>query len=345
MMTVIRAAGRLGLWTLLMAVACVQTARAESAATFYSGKTITLIIGSGVGGSYDAGGRLVAQYLKRYIPGNPTVVPQNMPGASSVRAAEYVYNVAPRDGTALGFVQPTVVLNKVLDPNAKYEPRRLTWIGRLQRMVFVGVAWHDAPARSVEEAKKNEIVMAGNAVTGAGVTVPWALNALIGTRFKVIRGYESAAANLLALQRGEVQGIGSTGLADILSCPELLEKKLVNFLYVIDTVRSPKIPNVPTVVDVGNSEDDRRILTLLGNPSSIGQTVMGPPDLPAERAESLCQAFAEMLRDPQFIADAKAREIDVSHLGGPDLQNLVAENFAVAPALVEKLKAITSPPR
>jgi tripartite-type tricarboxylate transporter receptor subunit TctC len=336
---------RVGLWTILMAVACVTTAHAESAASFYSGKTITLIIGSGVGGSYDAGGRLVAQYLKRYIPGNPTVVPQNMPGASSVRAAEYVYNVAPRDGTALGFVQPTVVLNKVLDPNAKYEPRRLTWIGRLQRMIFVGVGWHDAPARSVEEAKTNEIIMAGNAATGAGVTVPWALNALIGTRFKVIRGYESAAANLLALQRGEVQGIGSTGLADILGRPELLEKKLVNLLYVIDTVRSPKIPNVPTVVDVGNTEDDRRILTLLGNPSSIGQTVMGPPDIPEDRAAALRQAFAEMLRDPQFVADAKAREIDVSHLGGPDLQNLVTENFAVAPALVEKLKAITSPPR
>ena len=212
-------------------------------------------------------------------------------------------------------------------------------------MTFVGVSWHDAPARSVEEAKKNEIVMAGNAATGAGVTVPWALNALVGTRFKVIRGYESAAANLLALQRGEVQGIGSTGLADILSRPELPEKKLINFLYVIDTVRSPKIPDVPTVVDVGNSEDDRRILTLLGNPSSIGQTVMGPPDIPDDRTAALRQGFAEMLQDPQFIADARKREIDVSHLSGPDLQHLVSENFTVAPDLVEKLRAITTPPR
>src|SRR5262245_40007874 len=334
-----------GLWAVLIVAALHSPAGAEPAADFYAGKTINLIIGSGVGGSYDSGGRLVAQYLNRYIPGNPTVVPQNMPGASSVRAAEYVFNVAARDGTALGFVQPTVVLNKVLDSNAKYDPRRLTWIGRLQRMIFVGVGWHDAPARSVEEAREKEVVIAGNAATGAGVMVPWALNALTGTKFKVVRGYESAAANLLALQRGEVQGIGRTGLADILSRPELLEKKLVNFLYVIDTVRSPKIPNVPTVVDVGNSEDDRRILTLLGNPSSIGQTVMGPPDVPEERAAALRQAFAEMLRDPQFNADAKAREIDVSHLGGPNLQKLVAENFAVAPALIEKLKAITSPPR
>src|SRR5262249_10321078 len=145
---------------------------------------------------------------------------------------------------------------------------------------------------------------------GAAVMVPLALNALVGTKFRIVRGYESAAANLLAMQRGEVQGIGSTGLADILSRPDLLEKKLVSFLYIIDIVRPPKIADIPTVVDVAKSEDDKKILTLLGNPSSIGQTVMGPPDIPQERAAALRQAFAEMLRDPQFIADAQKREIE-----------------------------------
>jgi len=336
---------RVGLWTVLIVAAFLSTARAQPVANFYAGKTVTLIIGSGVGGSYDSAGRLVAQYLKRYIPGNPTVVPQNMPGASSVRAAEYVFNVAPHDGTALGFVQPTIVLNKVLDRNAKYDPRRLTWVGRLQRMTFVGVGWHDAPARSVEEAKTKEMVIAGNAATGAGVMVPLALNALVGTRFKVIRGYESAAANLLALQRGEVQGIGSTGLADIFSRPEFLGKKLINVLYVIDLLRSPRIADVPTIVELGKSEDDRTVLTLLGNPSSIGQAVMGPPGIPQDRTAALRKAFAEMLQDPQFIADARAREIDVNALGGPDLQKMVAENFSVQPALVERLRAVTSPPR
>ena len=335
---------RVGLWSVLIVAASLSAARAEPAGNFYAGKTITLIIGSGVGGSYDSGGRLVAQYLKKYIPGNPTVVPQNMPGASSVRAVEYVFNAAPRDGTTLGFVQPTVVLNKVLEPNAKYDPRRLVWIGRLQRMVFVGLGWHTAPAHSVEEAKKNEIILAGNAPTGAAVMVPMALNALIGTKFKVIRGYQSAAANFLAMQRGEVQGIGSTGLADILSRPDLTEKKMINVLYVIDIVRSPKIPDVPTIVELGNNEDDKKILTLLGNPSSIGQAVMTPPDVPEQRTATLRQAFAEMMKDPEFIADAKKREIDPNPLPGPDLQKLVAGNFAVSPALVEKLKAVISPP-
>jgi tripartite-type tricarboxylate transporter receptor subunit TctC len=333
------------LLALLLVTAFVSSARAEPIADFYSGRTVTLIIGSGVGGSYDAGGRLIAQYLKRYIPGNPTVVPQNMPGASSVRAAEYIYNVAPRDGTTLGFVQPTIVLNKVLEPAAKYDPRQLSWIGRMQRTVFLGIAWHDAPAHSVEEAKKNEIIMAANAATGAAVMVPLALNALVGTKFKLVRGYESAAANLLALQRGEVQGIGSTGLADITGRPDLTNKKLVNILYVIDIVRTPKFPDSPTVVEFGGNDDDRKILTLLGNPSTLGQAVMTPPSVPEDRTTALRQAFAEMLKDPQFIADAARREIDVNFLSGPELQKLVADNFSVSPALVDKLKTVTTPPR
>jgi tripartite-type tricarboxylate transporter receptor subunit TctC len=283
--------------------------------------------------------------LKKYIPGNPTVVPQNMPGASSVRAVEYVFNAAPRDGTTLGFVQPTVVLNKVLEPNAKYDPRRLSWIGRLQRMVFIGLAGKNAPAHSIEEAKQHEIVMAGNAPTGAAVMVPLTLNGLIGTKFKVIRGYQSATANFLALERGEVQGIGSTGIADILSRPEMMEKKLVSVLYVIDVVRSPRIADVRTIVELGNSEDDKKILKLLGNPSSIGQAVMAPPDIPQDRTAVLRRAFAEMMKDPQFLADADRRQIDPSFLSGPDLQTMVAENFATPPALVEKLKALTAAPR
>jgi tripartite-type tricarboxylate transporter receptor subunit TctC len=336
---------RTGLWACLIVALLHSTASAQSPAEFYAGKTITLVIGSGVGGSYDSGGRLVAQYLKKYIPGNPTIVPQNMPGASSVRAVEYIFNAAPRDGTALGFVQPTVVLNKVLDPNAKYDPRRLAWIGRLQRMVFIGLASHTAPAHSIEEAKTKTIVMAANAATGAAAMVPWALNALIGTKFKVIRGYQSAAANFLALERGEVQGIGSTGLADILSRPTLLAKKEVYILYVIDVIRSKTIPDAPTIVELGNSEDDRKILTLLGNPSSIGQAVMAPPEIPQARTAALRQAFAEMMKDPQFIADAKKRDVDPNFLNGTELQKLVAENFATPPPLVEKLKAVTSAPR
>src|SRR5262249_9569675 len=185
----------------------------------------------------------------------------------------------------------------------------------------------------VEEAKRNEIILAANAPTGPAVMVPLALNALIGTKFKIVRGYESASANFLAMERGEVQGIGSTGVADVLGRPEFVEKKLVNILYVIDTIRTPKFPDSPTVVEVGRNDDDRKMLALLGNPSTIGQAVMAPPDVPEDRTAVLRQAFAEMLRDSQFLAEAARREIDVSFLSGPELQKLVADNFSVSPAL------------
>jgi tripartite-type tricarboxylate transporter receptor subunit TctC len=330
---------------LLIGLLFHSAANAQSVESFYAGKTVTLVIGSGVGGSYDSGGRLVAQYLKKYIPGNPNVVPQNMPGASSVRAVEFISNAAPRDGTTLGFVQPTVVLNKVLEPNAKYDPRGLTWIGRLQRMVFVGVGRSDAPAHSVEEAKTHPMVLAGNAATGAAAMVPWALNSLIGTKFKVIRGYQSASANFLALERGEVQGIGSTGLADVLSRPDMVKNKKIDLLYIIDVIRTPRFPDTPTIVELGKTDDDRRILTLLGNPSSIGQAVMTPPGVPQERTAALRQAFAQMMKDPQFLADAKTREVEPDLVPGPELQKMVAENFNTPPALIDKLKAVTAPPR
>ena len=317
---------------------------AEPVADFYARKTVSLIIGSGEGGLYDTAGRVIAQHLKRFIPGGPTVVPQNMAGASSVRATEYLFNVAPRDGTALAFVQPTVVLNRVLDPRAKYDPRQFSWIGRLQPMIFVGIAWHGAPAQSVEQAKQTELILAANAPTGAAAMVPWALNQLVGTKFTVIRGYESETANMLALQRGEVQGIGSMALTDLLE-KGWIREKLATPLYTIDLERAASAPEVPTIVELGASEADRAVLRLLANPSAIGQTVMAPPGLPVERQEALRRAFAAMMEDRAFIADAHKRGLEVAPLGGPALAALVAENFAVPPELVATLRRVTSPPR
>ena len=317
---------------------------ADGVADFYAKKTVNLIIGSGEGGLYDTAGRVIAQHLKRFIPGAPYVVPQNMAGASSVRATEYLYNVAPRDGTALAFVQPTVVFNRVLDPTAKYDPRDFFWVGRLQPMVFVGIAWAGAPATSLEEAKQKELILAANAPTGAAAMVPWALNQLAGTKFTVIRGYESETANMLALQRGEVQGIGSMTITDLLE-KHWIEQKQAFLLYTIAPERAREAPDTPTIVELARGEGDRAVLGLLANPSAIGQTVMGPPGIPADRQAALRAAFAAMVADKDFIADAKKRLLEVEPLSGPALERLVAENFAVPADLVQKLKQVTAPPR
>ena len=200
---------------------------ADPVADFYRGKTIAFIIGSGEGGAYDLGGRLMARYLARYIPGNPTLVPQNMPGASSLRAAAYIYSVAPHDGTAFGTAQPTIVLNKLLDPGASYQPEKYTWIGRLQPMTLVGVAWSAAAHHTMADAKKEKLVVSASGASGTSAIVPWALNRIAGTHFQVVTGYQSLVPQFLAMERGEVEGIGSATLGDVLKHQDWIANRKV----------------------------------------------------------------------------------------------------------------------
>jgi tripartite-type tricarboxylate transporter receptor subunit TctC len=197
------------LWALVVALASTIVVAAEPVADFYKGKSINLIIASGEGGGYDISGRLLAEFLPKYIPGHPTVVARNMPGASGMRAADYMANVAPADGTVISIPQPTMLLNKVVDPSARYEPQAFAWIGRLASLQTVGVVWHTAPVQSVETARKSELIMAAAQGNGSGNNVLSALNQLVGTRFTMVKGYKSVSESSLAMERGEVQGISS----------------------------------------------------------------------------------------------------------------------------------------
>src|SRR6185437_5844713 len=208
-------------------------AKSDGVADFYRGKSISLIIGFGEGGGYDLSARLVAQYLPRFIPGNPSIVPRNMPGASSVRAVEYFHNVAPRDGTTLGFFISTITLDKATDRSLKYEPERFTWIGRVDSAVTFGVVWHDAPVQSVDQAKRQKLILAAIGPAGTAATLPWALNRLIGTQFAVVTGYDSSATMGLAMERGETQGIGSTSWDYLLTKPDWIAEKKIRIIYTL----------------------------------------------------------------------------------------------------------------
>ena len=206
-------------------------ASAETAAEFYKGKNVTLLIGSGEGGGYDRTGRLMASYLATYIPGKPVIVPRNMPGASSVRAATYFANVVKRDGTTLGLFQPTIVTNKLTTPEVEYAPDKFVWIGRFAAFTGFGVVWHTVPVKTIDDAKKREVIVAANSANGTGATVPWALNRLIGTKFDVVKGYKSSAATGLAMERGEAQGLGSTSYEYLASKGWYRERKSPLSLY------------------------------------------------------------------------------------------------------------------
>jgi tripartite-type tricarboxylate transporter receptor subunit TctC len=337
-----------GRWTLIGALAAWLVAPAVSAdpiADFYRGKNVTFIIGSGEAGTYDLGGRLIARYLTRYIPGNPTLVPQNMPGASSVRAASYIYSVAARDGAVLGTAQPTIILNKLLDPAAKYEPEKYTWIGRLQPMTLVGIAWKAAPNHTMEDAKSRKLIVGASGASGTSAIVPWALNRVAGTHFQVVTGYASAVPQLLAMERGELEGVGSEALNDVLAKRDWIDNDKVNFLYTIATRRSTRLPDVPTIVEFAQNDLDRAVLRLLGSVTDIGLTVMAPPGVPDDRIAILREAFLKMVKDPDFLAEAAKIGLDPEPLSGEDLQRAVAETLGATGAAVQKLRDVTQPPQ
>ena len=320
-----------------------RPAVAQADPPFYAGKTISLVIGSGEAGIYDLGGRLMARYLKKYIPGAPNVIPRNMPGASSVIAAEYVYNVAPRDGLTIATLQPTVVLNKILDPSAKYRSERFSWIGRAQPVALVGLSWSASGVTRIEQARDRDVIVSASGATGTSAIVPWALNRLIGTRFNVVRGYESQRPQFLAMERGEVAGVGSAALSDVLENTDWMTNGRVSILYAIAQRRSPLAPDAPSIVELARSEEDARVLALLGSVTDIGQTLMAPPDAQPARVDILRQAFDAMARDPDFVAEGRKFGMGVDPLSGAALQTLVDATSEAPGPIVERLRAVTQP--
>ena len=321
----------------VLLLATVAVATADPVAEFYKGKTISLIIASGEAGGYDIAGRLTAEFLSKYIPGHPTIIARNMPGASGMRAADYMYNVAAQDGTVISIPQPTLLLNKVVDPAARYEPQGFNWIGRLGALQTYGVVWHTAPAQSVEDAKRTELAMAAAQGPGTGSNVVMALNRLIGTRFKLVKGYKSGAESSLAMERGEVQGISSASL-EVLESKGWIRGNNVKVLYLIGMTRNPKIPQARTLGELASTNADRVVLNSVANASDIGRSVLAPPNVPAERVAALRKAFQALVRDPDFIRESDRRNVALEALAGDELQTMVNQSMNLTPELVERIR-------
>ena len=316
---------------------------AVHAEDFYAGKTVSLIIGSGEGAGYDLSGRLVAQHLRRFLPGAPNILPRNMPGASSMRAAEYLFNVAPRDGTALGWFQPTIVTSKLTDPAVRLAPERFGWIGRLSSMVTVGIVRSAAPATNIEQAKRVKLFIGANGPSGNAATVPWALDRMLGTRFELVTGYESGNQEGLALERNEIQGIGSVSWEFLESKPDWLTQRKIGFLYTIGLGRDRRAPDAPSLPELAQDERDRRAMVLIGSVSDIGRALVTPPEVPAERIALLRQGFAAMLRDGAFLEDAARRKVEIEPLDAASLTRIVAEDASMPADVVQRMKALTAP--
>ena len=323
------------------ASATTPIARAQSGAEFYRGKSVNLLIGSGEGGGFDTSARLAAQFMPRYLPG-VTLVPQNTPGASGLRVAEMISNLSPRDGTAIGITQPQMVLNKVLDPKGRYRPQDFNWIGRLASFTTFIVVRKDAPVQSLAEAKTKKLILSGAAPSGPGVMVPMALNRLAGTRFSIVSGYKSAQDSGLALERGEVEGIGSAAW-EFVDSKGWLKTGFARMLFTISLTRHALFPDTPTVVELIEDERDARVMKLVVVGSAIGRAFIAPPGVPPERVAALREAFDKMVRDPEFIAESEKRGFDVEPMAGAELQKVVADAMSVDDEMARRTREVTQP--
>lgn len=322
----------------MIAFGGVSGAQAED---FYKGKTVRMIIGYGPGGGYDVYGRIVARHMARLLPGAPTLVPQNMPGAGSARAAQYLSVSAPQDGTVWATLGQNLPLDQALNPKkAKYDTRKLLWIGNINRGNNVVMIWHTAGVKSIEDAKKKDVYTSATGETSTSVQYPRVLNNMFGTRFKIIAGFGGGSELNLAIERGEVQGRGSNAWASIkANTPHYLSEKKVEIILQMGLEREKDLPDVPLLIDLARNPAERRVLELISAGTDIGRPILTTPGVPADRVKLLRATFDAMAGDKTFLAEAAKAKLDVSPVPGEKLQAIV-ENIVTAPSdIVELVKA------
>ena len=323
---------------LLALLALPPTLTSAQADDFYKGRTIALIIASNASGGYDTYGRLLARYLPKHLPGNPSVVPQNMPGAGGVRGANYIYAVAPKDGTTIGIFDQAVFLNQLLGvPGLRGDVRNFNWVGRMAGNSAVLVSWYAAAVKKIQDAFTHELIVAA---PGSSSRLNWtALNAITGTKLKLLTGYEGPATSKVAMERGEVEAISQPWGVLKAEDPEWLADDKVNLLLQSGIEKNVGLEDLPRMIDLAKNEEDRRLLEIFASPSLVGRSFAAPPGLPKERIDELRKGFMDVVTDPDFVAEVARMKFDLDPLPGDQLQAFFTK-AEYPPALLQRARDI-----
>ena len=318
---------------------------AAQPAPYFKGKTVYLDIGPGTpGGGYDIAGRFVARHLGKHLPGNPTIVPQNVEGGSGlVLANQLSAPNAPHDGTVLGMIADnSTFLELIGAQGVRYHVADFSWVGRITTAVDLTITWHTSKVRTIEDAKAIAVPIAAGPAGGIAYQLPVLLNGVVGTKFKVVPGYNGVVPMQLAMERGETDGAFAEWSALQTVHPDWLRDKQVNLLVQYALQREPDMADVPTAVELGATEADRQLLTVATAGASIGRTLMAPPHVPPDVLKMLRDGFFEAMQDPDLMAEAKTLKLDLAPLRGEALQALIGKLVATPPAVLTRAKTILS---
>ena len=326
----------------LAAIVAAPSASADTVADFYRGKTLNMVIGVSVGGDYDRRARLIARHMGKHLPGNPTIVAQNMTGGGGLVAANWLANVAPQDGTVMLMIAQNLPLVQAIGTaSAKFDVRKFFWLGNTTDTPNVINSWHTTGITNVQQVMQRELVVAATGVGSGSYYYPAALNALAGTKFKIVSGYPGGNEANLAMERGEVGGRGSNSWASWKSTrPQWLADKKITMLVQIALKRNPELKDVPTMQELAKNETDAKVLTFLSADTAIARAVVTTPGVPAERVAALRKAFAATMKDPEFIAEATKMKMDLSIATGEEAQAIAASVVDTPPEVLARAKTI-----
>jgi tripartite-type tricarboxylate transporter receptor subunit TctC len=313
----------------ILALCPISVGQAQSPADFYKGKNIDLYIGYSAGGGYDVYARSLARHMGRFIPGNPTIVPKNMPGAGSLVLANWLYNVAPKDGTAFGIIGRGTAFDPLLgSTKAQFDAAKFNWIGSMNDEVSVCVAWHTTGITKLEQVKQNELTVGGTGPAADTDQFPKVLNATIGTKFKIIAGYPGGNDIDLAMERGEVMGRCGWSWSSVTATHQnWIDEKRINVLVQLSLSRHPDLPNVPLIMDFAKSNEEKQIFKLVFARQPMGRPFLMPPGIPADRMVAVRKAFMDTMKDGEFLADAEKMKLEINPVSGDAVQEIVQQVY------------------
>ena len=319
-------------------------AGAATAEDFYKGKTVTIVTSTGPGGGYDLTARAIARNMGNFLPGKPGVIVQNMPGGGNVLATNYMYNIAPKDGTVIATINNAMPLHQALKgKGVRFDARQFNWLGSTGSSNEVVFVWHSTGVRSVDDLKKTQVVLGGTGPASSIVIFPTAMNNILGTKFKIVTGYKSSSEIDVVLERGEVLARSNSYASLVSKRPQWLSEKKVNILVQVGAKRDKALPDVPLLSELATNDLDRQTLQLISSPILMGRPYLAPPRTGADRVAALRKAFQGTMDDKAFQGEIKRLNLDLDPFGGDEVSRVVNDTINAPEEIIAK--AIAAMPK